>query len=214
VKESITKIAGYVYGFLMETGQARIEDPWGPAYRWEHTLRVANWAWRLAVEEGANYEKCVIAALFHDVSHFVSKDYGQHGVRSAEIAKDFLVEENYPDDVVEDVAYAIKSHVGEANPRTLEAKILQDADTLDRLGCLRILLLGKTAELSNLGNLRKKIQSSIEYFKKVEKGDFGPMWTKRGQAKLKELMKINYSVFSGVLEELESTEAPDVYLDP
>jgi len=213
MKGDIVKIAGFVHGYLMETGKRQSNDIWGPGYRWEHTLRVAHWAWKLAADENVAAEKCVVAALFHDVSHFVSENYREHGVRSAEIAKDFLVNENYPENFVEDVAYAARSHVGESNPKTIEAKILQDADTLDRFGCFRILLFSKTAELSNLKNLREKIQSSLQYMKKVERGEFGPMWTETGEAKLKELLNVNKAVLEGMLEELENTQDPETYFE-
>ena len=157
MKEGIMQIANFVYEYLMKTGEKYSDDSWGPRYRWEHTLRVSYWARRLAIDEGADFEKCVVAALFHDVSHFASEDYRQHGVKSAEIAKDFLVKQNYPEDFIEDVTYAIKSHVGESNPRTIEAKILQDADTLDRFGYFRILLFGKTVDVSSLEKLKEKV---------------------------------------------------------
>lgn len=208
MKEGIMKIANFVYEYLMKTGEKFSDDFWGPRYRWEHTLRVSCWARRLAVDENVDSEKCVVAALFHDVSHFVSEDYRQHGVRSAEIAKDFLVEQNYPEDFIEDVAYAVKSHVGESNPRTIEAKILQDADTLDRFGYFRILLFGKTADISNLEKLKEKVKSSLDYLKKLEMGEFGTMWTKIGKAKLKGLLEVNRATLEGVLEELENTKPP------
>jgi len=96
MKEGIIQIANFVYEYLMKTGEKYSDDPWGPRYRWEHTLRVSYWARRLAIDEGADFEKCVVAALFHDVSHFASEDYRQHGVKSAEIAKDFLVKQTTP----------------------------------------------------------------------------------------------------------------------
>ena len=76
----------------METGRDHEDEPWGPKYRWEHTLRVAHWAWILAREEKADIERNVIAALFHDVSHFVSEDYRKHGERSAEKSYGFHAE--------------------------------------------------------------------------------------------------------------------------
>ena len=102
------KVLCFVREYLMETGKQRLGESLGPKYRWEHTLRVTGWAWRLAVEEEADVEKCVVAALMHDVSHFDSEDYRKHGIRSAEIAKEFLLKEAYPRDFVEDVAYAVK----------------------------------------------------------------------------------------------------------
>ena len=124
MQERIRQVSGFVHDCLMETGKGHENEPWGPKYRWEHTLRVAHWAKLLAVEEGASVEKSIIAALLHDASHFVSEDYRKHGIKSAEIAREYLLREGYSGDFVEDVVYAIESHVGEANPRTVMAKIL------------------------------------------------------------------------------------------
>jgi hypothetical protein len=166
----------------------------------------------LAKEEKANVGVCVVAALFHDVSYFVSEDNSKHGIKSAEIARDFLLKNNYSKDFVEKVAYAVESHVSEPNPRTLEAKTLQDADSLDRFGCFRILLMGKTAELSNLENLRQKLNSSLTYLGKLENGDFGPMWTRTGDKELKRLIVLNREIQKGVIEELKNTSLPEVEL--
>lgn len=213
MKEGLRKVAYFVHEYLMKTGKHEVDNVWGPKYRWEHTLRVAHWSWRLANEENANIEKCVIAAMLHDVSHFATEDYRKHGDRSAKIANDFLLKESYPDGFVEDVVYAVKSHVGEPNPRTIEAKILQDADTLDRFGAFRILLFGRTAELLDLEKLKERVQSFSKYLAKVERGEYGPMWTKSGERKLKELINIYKTVLKGVLEELQHTEAPETYLE-
>ena len=214
MKGGIKRISDFAYEYLMDSGKKEVNNVWSPKYRWEHTFRVTYWAWLLGAEEKADVGKCVIAALFHDVSHFVSEDYRKHGVRSAEIAKDFLLKEGYAEEFVEDVAYAVKSHVGEFNPKTVEAKILQDADTLDRFGYFRILLLGKTTELSNLEKLKEKVQSFLEYLSKVERGNFGQMWTKTGERKLKELINVNRTIFKGVLEELKNTKVPETYFEP
>lgn len=213
MEKKIGKIVNFVHEYLMETGKNESDNVWGPKYRWEHTLRVTHWTWLLAVEEKTDIEKCVIAGLFHDVSHFVSEDYRKHGVRSAEIARDFLLKEDYPKDFVEDVAYAVKSHVGDFNPKSIEAKILQDADTLDRFGYFRILLFGRKAELSDLERLSEKVRSAIEYISKVERGDFGQMWTKTGKTKLKELINVNKTILSGVLEESKNTKTPETYFE-
>ena len=212
MKEGIKRISDFVYEYLTDSGKKEVNNVWSPKYRWEHTLRVTYWAWILGAKEKADVGKCVIAA-FHDVSHFVSEDYRKHGVRSAEIAKDFLLKEGYVEEFVEDVAYAVKSHVGEFNPKTVEAKILQDADTLDRFGYFRILLLGKTTELLNLEKLKEKVQSFLEYLSKVERGNFGQMWTKTGERKLKELINVNRTIFKGVLEELRNTKVPETYFE-
>jgi len=202
----IEQVAQFVHGYLMETGQEHLHETWGAKYRWEHTLRVANWAMQLAGEEKVDVEKCIIAALFHDVSHFVSDDYRKHGDKSAEIARDFLRKRRFPQDFIEDVTYSVTSHVGEHHPKTVEAKILQDADTLDRFGYIRILLFGKTAELADLKKLEERVQSFSDYLAKVEHGDFGEMWTKTGKEKLRELVNTNRMICNGILEELANTK--------
>jgi len=209
MREKIERVSRFVHNYLTATGGNHKDEPWGSKYRWEHTLRVTHWAWVLAKEEKADIEKSVLSALLHDVSHFVSKDYRNHGVKSAEIARDFLLKEGYPRDFVKDVCYAIKSHVAEHNPKTVEAKILQDSDTLDRFGYFRILLFGKTADLKDLESLNKKIRSSLEYLGKVESGEFGQTWTNIGKEKVAHLLEVYKTVYTGVLEELESTRAPE-----
>jgi 5'-deoxynucleotidase YfbR-like HD superfamily hydrolase len=206
----LDEIADFVHDYLAETGKKDSQSVTGPQYRWEHTLRVAQWAVRLAIEEKADVKTCVVAALLHDVSHFVSEDYSKHGIQSGEIARNFLSKKGYSQSFIENVIYAVECHVAEPNPKTVEAKILQDSDTLDRLGYVRILLFGKTAELANLETLKQKTLSSLAYLDKLERGDYGPMWTKTGREKLRTLLDLNRSVQKGVFEELESTRVPNV----
>lgn len=208
----VERVANFVRSYLMRTGKRHDRDPWGPNYRWEHTLRVARWAWILAYEEDADIEKCILSALFHDVSHFVAEEYRKHGEKSAEIATRYMTKTGSPKDLVEGVSYAIKSHVGERNPATKEAKILQDADTLDRFGLFRILLFGRTADLSNLFKLATDIKSFLAYLEKVEQGEFGPMWTKKGKEKMIELIDVYRAVYGEILSEIENTKAPKTYV--
>ena len=213
MRDRINRVAEFVHNYLMETGKDHEDEPWGPKYRWDHTLRVAHWAWILAKEEKADVEKSVIGALFHDASHFASKDYRKHGEKSAEIAMNFMLKVGFPRDSAEDIFYAVKSHVGERNPRTVQAKILQDADTLDRFGHFRILFFGRTTDLSNIEKLKTKIQSFMEYLNKVERGDFGPMWTKTGKEKVEEFITVYKTVYDGILSEIENTKTPETYVN-
>jgi len=212
MRQRIRQVSQFVHDYLNETGKDHEDESWGPKYRWEHTLRVAHWAWILAKEEKADVEKNVIAALFHDVSHFVSEDYRKHGDKSAEIARDFMLKAGFPKDFAEDVSYAVSCHVGERNPRTVQAKILQDADTLDRFGHFRILLFGKTADLSNLEKVKTEIQSFLEYLEKIDRGEFGPMWTKTGKEKAEEFINVYKAVYGAILSEIENTKTPETYV--
>ena len=210
MNKEVSEIADFVHNYLAETGKKDSQSAYGPEYRWEHTLRVAQWAVKLASEEKADVRTCIFAALFHDVSHFVSEDYSNHGIKSGEIAGEYLSRKGYLKNFIENVVCAVEGHVAELNPRTVEAKILQDSDTLDRFGFFRILLFGKTAELTNLENMKQKIYSSLGLLDKLGRGEYGPMWTETGKEKLKALLELNKTVQKGVLEELENTQVPDV----
>jgi hypothetical protein len=45
---------------------------------------------------------------------------------------------------------------------------------------------------------------------KLEKGEYGPMWTRTGREKLRELLDSSKNVQKGALEELENTRLPNV----
>lgn len=202
------KISQFVHDYLLKTGEPHAGEPLGPEYRWEHTLRVAYWAFQLATEEKADTDVCVTAALFHDVSHFACDDYRNHGIKSAEIAREYLTKEGYSNQFIKNVEYAVKSHVGEKNPQSREAKVLQDADTLDRFGYIRMLLFGKRVDTS-LENLDTEVTSFLAYIQKVERGDYGLMWTKTGAKEVETLIHLYKVMLQGVLQEIRTTLPPE-----
>jgi hypothetical protein len=89
---------------------------------------------------------------------------------------------------------------------------LQDADTLDRFGYFRILLFGKTADLSNLEKVKTEIQSFLKYLEKIERGEFGSMWTKTGKEKVEKFINIYKVVYGEILSEIENTKTPENYV--
>jgi len=56
MRQRIKQVSQFVHDYLMETGKDHENEPWGPKYRWEHTLRVAHWAWILAKEDDATHK--------------------------------------------------------------------------------------------------------------------------------------------------------------
>ncbi|MHA1199979.1 MAG: HD domain-containing protein [Candidatus Heimdallarchaeaceae archaeon] len=102
----------------------------------EHTLRVVNNCLFLSEKLDAYVDVVVLAAIFHDIGRPVESKTGRcHAEVGAEQAEQFLNQEGLTE-LIKDVSDAIKSHRFSKNiePTTLEAKILQDADTLDALG--------------------------------------------------------------------------------
>ena len=119
------------------------------AHGLEHVRRVVMNAKRLAAAEGARPEIVVPAAWLHDCVT-VPKDSPLRASASrlaAEQAGRWLREWNYPAALLPDIAHAIEAHSFTAGiaPRTIEAKVVQDADRLEAIGAIglaRCLMLG------------------------------------------------------------------------
>ena len=123
------------------------------AHDLEHIRRVVANARGLATAEGAKLEIVLPAAWLHDCVS-VPKDSPQRAAASrlaAAQAAQWLREWGWPEALLPEVAHAIEAHSFSAGiaPRTIEAKVVQDADRLDALGAVglaRCLVLGGAME--------------------------------------------------------------------
>jgi uncharacterized protein len=114
----------------------------GGAHAFDHVERVLKLAVRLALEEGADLEVVRFAALLHDIER-AREDKGEvdcHAVASAERARQLLLERGLSEEFARRVAECIRSHRFRKNeePKSLEAKVLSDADKLDATGAVGI----------------------------------------------------------------------------
>lgn len=104
-----------------------------------HTLRVYQLAKEIAIKEEANAEIIELVALLHDVDD-IKLSPKTHA--NKDNARKFLIENNIPKEVVD----LICDNIGEISykgvdtvpGKTIEARIVQDADRLDALGALGI----------------------------------------------------------------------------
>lgn len=122
-----------------------------PAHDLLHFQRVVSLAKKLCGQEGGQPEIVVPAAWLHDLV-IVPKDSplrSQASRLSAEKAIEFLRSIDYPAKFYDGIAHAIEGHSFSANieVKTLEAKIVQDADRLDGLGAIGIARCFATAGL-------------------------------------------------------------------
>jgi uncharacterized protein len=119
------------------------EQPEGdPGHGLVHLRRVVGAAVMLAEPEGARLDIVVPAAWLHDCVH-VAKDSRERPRASrlaAAHAIAFLQDAGYPPDALPGIAHAIEAHSYSAGiePRTIEARVVQDADRLDALGAIGI----------------------------------------------------------------------------
>ena len=128
--ELIRKAGEFARGFFEREG----------THGFSHVQRVLNLCMHIGKKEGADLEVLALAALLHDIARPL-EDRGKiedHALESAKIAKRFLEGIGYPK--AEEVAHAIEAHrfSRPPEPRTLEAKILSDADKLDAIGAIGI----------------------------------------------------------------------------
>lgn len=112
-----------------------------------------------------------MSAILHDIA-FYSAKRREHADEGARIAEEYLKEHGYPSGLVEKVVHAIKVHAGPLafSPRSMEAKILQDADTIDKVGAVGIATFllyyggNKMMPKQALQELRKDMSKRLRWY--------------------------------------------------
>jgi uncharacterized protein len=111
-----------------------------PGHDITHIKRVYKNALMIAKSVKCDIDIVKAAALLHDVSRGEEWDgkIKDHASEGAKRAKKILEKTNFPKEKISAVCYAIKVHRFRKGikARTIEAKILQDADRLDALGAI------------------------------------------------------------------------------
>ena len=105
----------------------------------DHVLRVLALAERIGQAEGADMEVMRTAVLLHDVGRAQADTDGlDHAALGAAQVREILA--GQPSAKVEAVAHAVAAHRyrADAEPETLEAQVLFDADKLDAIGAVGI----------------------------------------------------------------------------
>ena len=114
------------------------------SHGWDHAERVWNLCRHIGRAEGADLEVLELASYLHDIGRPEEKSSGGevcHAEAGAERARLILEGEGYDEEKVRGVVHCIASHRFRRNgeqPRTLEARVLFDADKLDAIGAVGI----------------------------------------------------------------------------
>ena len=141
-----------------------------PAHDFLHFNRVSQMAKKLCASEKASIEIVMPAAWLHDFV-IVPKNDSRRKIASrlsAEAGIQFLSEINYPKQYFDQIFHAIEAHSFSANidTKSLEAKVVQDADRLDGLGAIGIARCFATA-----GVLKRSFYSADDPFCVVRSPD-------------------------------------------
>ena len=145
------------------------------SHDFSHVERVLKMALHIGKKAGANLEILKLAAILHDVERQNEdkiKGKIDHAISGAETAKEILRKYNYKENIIAAVYHCIATHRfrNELKPKTLEAKILFDADKLDSIGAVGIgrafLFAGENkAKLHNSHKKDSEIIQTKEYSK-------------------------------------------------
>ena len=112
------------------------------AHDFEHTMRVYKNAQKICKKEKANEKLVLSAALLHDIVSYPKSDKRSKtsSIESAKKSKKILEKLNFSKEEITIILGVILDHSFSQNkiPKTIEGKILQDADRLDALGAIGI----------------------------------------------------------------------------
>ena len=162
---------------IMRTVQLLLHNQ-SPAHDFQHVLRVYKNAEMISKQErSVDLDVVLTAALLHDLVVYPkgSTRTINSADDSAKVAKKILLEhKNYPREKIEKVADAIRTHSYSKRlvPRTLEGKILQDADRLDAIGAI-----GLARTFSVGGSENRSLYKPLDPFCKSERQLDDTQWT-------------------------------------
>ncbi|HLH63949.1 MAG TPA: HD domain-containing protein [Ktedonobacteraceae bacterium] len=127
-----------------------------PAHGWEHISRVYHLAVRIAERERADRFIAGTAALLHDIGRLSHDTTRHHAELSGALASELLSAYPITSEQKDAILHAIIAHSYSQGiePRTLEARVVRDADRLEALGATGILRWAITATIRRTSQTR------------------------------------------------------------
>jgi uncharacterized protein len=118
-------------------------DGMGGCHGPDHTERVHKTALHIGRLMNAQLDVLSAAALLHDIGRrYETEEQGKicHAEKGGELARGILEKLGFDPRLTDEIIHCVEAHRyrGEMVPKTLEAKILYDADKLDSIGAIGI----------------------------------------------------------------------------
>ena len=120
-----------------------------------HLFRVNKIAWHLHDLEGGDLDIILAGAWLHDIG--LADGNEGHCFKGVLIAKKFLEELGVDDDSINRILHCIEAHDGEVEATTVEAKVVHDSDTIDKMGPL-----GAIRHAWKMANMEGRRRLSLE----------------------------------------------------
>jgi len=178
---------------------------------WPHVKRVVRLCEETLKAENKNVDSEVLeaAALLHDIAKHVKDNNAlDHGEKGAEMAKSLLVSIGFDERKIGQVCHAIRVHTHREEPHSVEAKILHDADFLDKMGCVGLATVFIKACLTDT-----TIEETAKLWKKESRKGFVALhllwlkkphfYTRTAQAVAKKRNKIVYAFLQQLEQEMQ-----------
>ncbi len=110
-----------------------------PAHNWAHAYRDTLNTIVIGEAEGADMTIVLPAIIMHDIGFLYGATGRSHGAIGADRLPEYLQDGgiDYPDEVIKKIASCIRTHKGSMHnekPESLEAKVVADADLLEKFG--------------------------------------------------------------------------------
>jgi len=193
-------------------------------------MRVYNLAITLSKNEKVDLNVIKIAVLLHDIGKEDNLKKTDHAIESAKLAKPFLQKLNLSQNKIDHILDCIISHRyrSEKKPKTLEAKIVFDADKLETVGAIGIarafVWIGKNnahiykkpdireyAKENLGGKINGKIQDKTKHSPQInwetkDKHILKYLYTKKAKQIAKERFEFSKTFFSRLEKEIKGTE--------
>ena len=180
------------------------------AHDFEHMMRVYKNAQKLCKKEKVNEQLVLCAVLLHDIVSYPKSDKRSKNssIDSAKKAKIILKRYNFTENEIIIISDAIRDHSfsQKKTPKTIEGKILQDADRLDALGAIGIARVFATG-----GSLKRPFYNIDDPFCKKRNAD-DKTWTL--DHFFQKLLKLEFlmNTKSGKIEAKKRTRILNEYL--
>ena len=144
-EELVSKLKNYLdndenYSVVFHYAKKRFEEAKQlTAHNWAHTYRDILNAIVIGESEEANMQLVLPAITMHDIGFLYGAEGKVHGEVGANKASEFLLEAGarYDKDQITKISNCIRTHKGSIHgesPQGLEAKVVADADLLEKFG--------------------------------------------------------------------------------
>ena len=173
-----------------------------PVASTDHVERMTRWCQELGPAIDADMEILIPGALLHDVGVVINRK--NHYVAGRNRAAKILREAGFPEEKIDAALHVLEAHsrYGGPDPKTVEAKVGQDADALEYIGAIGI--LRSVVRGLHDGSFSVRIRDFPEYLRSVVAKVEGTFHTEKAEKLGRSRLKYMRSFLERIQQELRN----------